>query len=590
MRLKTGLFLFVFLCSIPGMESFAQLGHSSDPELKLPGRYFELLGESIHRINAKLDANPEPTLASLEGGLLFAHFPHAVIIPAVLYSKKHPLNKHFGERSMLLLAERIGDFLVKENNNGHYRDKRRNDSDWDTYMWLEAYRLLKNQLGEDRRTKWAAAILENLQLLEPPLKKYQDYPWYNAPFIITSPNHYSIYASTLLVGGYVFNKPEWIKLATKVLHRFCVHEQTADGYWGEHSQAGPTTGYDYVSFTQISLYWEYTKDPEALKALRRSTDFHTFFTYPDGTPVETINDRNRYWGVSMWGHFGFSHFADGRRYAEFLSGFFPLHGDTASYGGDIQSLGRIAQDLMYYHEGPVGRIPQDKAQYAHQMKVEAGIRKTGPWVVTYSGIIAPPVSLNNFFLDRQGNFSVFNKKTGLIITGANSKRQPELATFTETIGKDSIHMPVESRLEMNDKTDKLSLAYNVFFASVVVPKPEEKKLSFQVLTFYKWGEAVTTLNLQLILKSGQEIETGTGKKVVLGNDKIEWGDAETVGVLKHHGWVLHLPPGMHFSWPVYPFNPYHNAPETELSKAIGRLSLPLELKDQVIPFEIEVNE
>jgi len=174
------------------------------------------------------------------------------------------------------------------------------------------------------------------------------------------------------------------------LHRFCIEEQTADGYWGEHSQAGPTTGYDYLTVTQIALYCEYSKDPEALKALRRSTDFHKYFTYPDGTPVETINDRNRYWGVSMCGHFGFSHFADGRRYAAFLTSFFPYGGDTKSYGGDLQSLGRIAQDALYFHEGKTEPIPQDETEYAHAMKVPAGIRKTGDWVVTYSGIIAPP--------------------------------------------------------------------------------------------------------------------------------------------------------------------------------------------------------
>ena len=137
-----------------------------------------------------------------------------------------------------------------------------------------------------------------------------------------------------------------MKLSTKVLHRFCVKEQTVDGYWGEHSQEGPTTGYDYLTVTQIALYWEYSKDPEAIKALRRSTDFHKYFTYPDGTPVETINDRNRHWGVSMWGHFGFSHFPDGRRYAAFLTSFSPYGGDTKSYGGDMQSLGRIAR--MHY--------------------------------------------------------------------------------------------------------------------------------------------------------------------------------------------------------------------------------------------------
>ena len=414
-------------------------------------------------------------------------------------------------------------------------------------------------------------LLENLALLEPKLAKCQDYPMYNAPFITTSPNHYSIYASTLLVAGHVFDKPEWVKLSTKVLHRFCVEEQTADGYWGEHSQAGPTTGYDYLTVTQIALYWEYSKDPEALKALRRSTDFHEYFTYPDGTPVETINDRNRYWGVSMWGQFGFSHFPDGRRYAAFLTSFSPIGGDTESYGGDMQSLGRIAQNALYYHEGKMAPIPQDQPNYSHAMKVPAGIRKTGPWVVSLSGIIAPPVSLNNFFLDRQGNLSVFNKKTGLIISGANSKRQPELATFTEAIGRDSIHMPVSSRLKMSEKLDQLALAYNVFFAVLEVPRPSEKELKFRFVTTYKWGDAESRFNLQLMLKSGETLETGTGKKIILSKEKIELGDEELGGLIRHNGWTLHLPPGMHLTWPVYPFNPYRDKPETELAQAIGTL-------------------
>ena len=257
---------------------------------------------------------------------------------------------------------------------------------------------------------------------------------------------------------------------------------------------------------------EYSKDPEAIKALRRSTDFHKYFTYPDGTPVETINDRNRHWGVSMWGQFGFSHFPDGRRYAAFLTSFSPYGGDTKSYGGDMQSMGRIAQDALYYHEGKTAPIPQDQPNYSHSMKVTAGIRKTGPWTVSLSGIIAPPVSLNNFFLDRQGNLSIFNKKTGLIISGANSKRQPELATFTEVIGKDSIHMPVSSRLQMDENMDKLALAYNTFFAVLEIPKPSVKHLEFRFNTTYKWGDAVSGFTLQLVLKAGETLETGTGQE------------------------------------------------------------------------------
>lgn len=554
--------------------------------VELPGRYFQLLEAGIARVEKRFADAQNVTLTSLESQPGWNHFPNAILMPATLYTKSHPLNKRYGDVKLLQLAERIGDMLVTEYDKGNYTT--RGDNDWDTYMWLEAYRVLENKLGEERRVRWKTVILKEVSLLEPKLALCQDYPMYNAPFITTSPNHYSIYASTLLVAGHVFDKPEWIKLATKVLHRYCVEEQTPDGYWGEHSSAGPTTGYDYLTVTQIALYWEYSKDPEAIKALRRSTDFHKYFTYPDGTPVETINDRNRYWGVSMWGQFGFSHFPDGRRYAAFLASFSPYGGDVKSYGGDMQSMGRIAQDALYYHEGTTAPIPQDQPNYSHVMKVTAGIRKTGPWVVSLSGIIAPPVSLNNFFLDRQSNLSVFNKKTGLIISGANSKRQPELATFTEVIGKDSIHMPVSSRLQMSANTDKLALGFNTFFAVLEVPKPPEKHLDFRFNTTYKWGDAVSGLTLQLVLKAGEILETGTGQKITLGKDNIELDDKELGGLISHNGWILHLPSGMHLTWPVYPFNPYKDKPETDVALAIGTLSIPLKEENQEFRFTIDV--
>jgi len=583
MKLKV---LFTFFAIITITCQVRTQPGSSISAVALPGRYFQLLESGIARVEKRLEAEPNSTLATLEEPQGWHHFPNAILMPAVLYTKSHPANKSFGDARKLQLAERIGDLLIAEYDKGHYTT--RGDNDWDTYMWLEAYRILENKLGEDRRIRWRQVLQNEVALLEPKLSKCQNYPFYNAPFITTSPNHYAIYASTLLVAGHVFNKPGWVKLSTKVLHRFCVEEQTVDGYWGEHSQAGPTTGYDYLTVTQIALYWEYTKDPEALKALRRSTDFHKYFTYPDGTPVETVNDRNRYWGVSMWGQFGFSHFADGRRYAEFLTSHYPIGGDTEFYGGDMQSLGRIAQDALYFHEGNLSPIPQDQSNYFHAMKVPAGIRKTGNWVVSYSGIIAPPVSLNNFFLDRQGHFSIFNKKTGLIISGANSKRQPELATFSEVIGNDSIHMPVSSRLQMGEKVDRLALAYNVFFAVLEIPRPSEKQLQFRILTTYKWGDAVSRFNLQLVLKAGQTLETGSGQIIVLGTEKIDLGDTELGGLIRNNGWTLHLPPGMRLTWPVYPFNPYKDGPETELTLAIATLSMPLKQEDQEFPFTLEM--
>jgi hypothetical protein len=177
----------------------------------------------------------------------------------------------------------------------------------------------------------------------------------------------------------------------------------------------------------------------------------------------------------------------------------------------------------------------------------------------------------------------------LIISGANSKRQPELATFQEAIGKDSIHMPVSSRLQMSDDTDRLALAYNVFFAVLEVPKPIGKQLKFRFVTTYKWGDAKSRFNLQLVLKAGDTLVTGGGQKIILGKEKIELGDEDLEGMIRHNGWTLHLPQGMHLAWPVYPFNPYKDGPETELEHAVGVLSMPLQEKDQDIPFVLEVD-
>src|SRR5581483_35017 len=239
----------------------------------LPDRYFELLDAGSHQVESRLTAEPAATLESLEKKPGWKHFGYSVLAPAVLYSRRH-------DGHMLALALRIGDLLADENERGKFTP--RLDSDWDTYIWLEAYRLLEKDLGTERRQRWKKAILENTALLANPAAERIDFPWYNSPYIGTSPNHYAQWAELLFLAGRTFDKPDWVKLGAAILHRFVAEEQTQDGYWGEHSRSGPTTNYDYVTLSAIGVYWEHTKDPAALEALRRSTVFHTHFTWPDG--------------------------------------------------------------------------------------------------------------------------------------------------------------------------------------------------------------------------------------------------------------------------------------------------------------------
>ena len=540
---------------------------------ELPGQYFRLLEAGAKQVENRLQAEPHADLKTLEARPDWRHFPYAILAPAVLYARRHPDNPRYHDQGMLALAMRIGDLLAGEEERGTFEP--RLDSDWDTYMWLEAWRLIEHELGEERRVRWRRAIQENVARLVSDATERLDFPWYNSPYIGTSPNHYALWAANLLLAGKVFGHREWEELGTKILRRYATTEQTADGYWGEHSRSGPTIGYNHLTLSAVALYWELTRDAAALAALRRATDFHKYFTWPDGTPVELVNDRNRHWGVSAWGHFAFSHFPDGRRYAEFLTDFF--HPDHLT----MNDLGRLAQDALYYHEGPKGPIPQDQARAVYQLSIPAGVRKTGPWVVALSGITDTQAINSRYYLDRQAHLAVFHERLGLIISGAHSKRQPELATFSEKLMGQVVHLPLSTRLQMSDLHDRLSLAFNTFFSDLYLPPPPDRELSFRFVISGRGTPAEEPrLTLQLCLKAGETLETGAARKVALAGERIELQPSDLGGWIRHHGWTMKVDPEARLVWPVYPHNPYADAPETEIRYAVGALSVPLRLKSR----------
>jgi hypothetical protein len=557
----------------------------------LPKRYFELMEAGVAAVSSRLAAEPNLTLGELEARPGWRHFGYAILAPAVLYTKDHADNARYQDPEMLALAIRLGDLFAQEDEAGTFEP--RLDSDWDTYMWLETYRLLESQLGEARRERWKKALVRNVQLVWSDAYERVDFPWYNTPYIGTSPNHYAQYAGNLLLAGRLFGIQEWEELGTTILHRFSAVEQTADGYWGEHSRRGPTTGYNHLTLTSVALYWEMTRDPAALEAMRRSTDFHKYFTYPNGEPVEVINDRNRHWGVSAWAHFAFSHFDDGRGYAEFLTDFFDPESLT------IDQLGRLSQNALYYHEGPVTPAPQRQLRFVRRMEIPAAIRKEGPWVVCLSGIVDTSAPNNRFYLDRQGNLSLFHERTGMIVTGANSKRQPEIATFTETLNGEVVNLPLSSRLQMGDSRDRLSVAYNSFFADIWVTRPDSEGVSIHIVTTGRGSAAGSPqLNLQLVLRAGEVLETGTGQRIVLGSEPLDLDAAALGGLIRHHGWEMRVDPTARLSWPFYPQNPYADSPETSLEQAVGRLTIPLRFTtgryirpaEQEIDFRITILE
>ncbi len=577
---------------------------------ELPGHYFKLM---------------EAELKALAGESDLKNNPGAMFAAAVLYAKQHPANPSFGDKRKLELALKLGDLQAEASEKDAAENKQHYE--WEIHFWLDTYRLLEKELGPERRARWRREIEKITRWFAGEVAARIDFPRYQGPYIRTSTNHLAIFASTVYLAGRVLPSQDWENLGARALHRLAAEEQTADGYWGEFTDNGPATGYNYLTMCCVALYWEHSRDKAALQALRRATDFHMHFTWPDGTPVETINGRNRHWAVSPWGHFGFSHWPDGRRYAELLAGFFPPsrlaavarspdRATTANLGS--KTIGRLAQSALYYHEGPTAKIPQELPRFVYQMKVPAGIRKTGPWMVCLSGLIDTPID-SQFTLDRQGHLSIFHEKLGLIITGANSRHQPELATFLEKTKDRVTTIPLSSRLRMSPlpqgegqkragagarsstplpqregrrptplpqgegqgvrEGDRLGLGYHTFFAELEVPIPSDERHTFRfAITETGRGRLQDArLNLQLCLKAGETLETAKSK-IVLGEKRIELSPDQIGGWIRHRGWTLRVDPTARLVWPVLGFNPYRNAPETDLRHAVGVLTVPVKVQ------------
>src|SRR5262249_47037173 len=65
---------------------------------------------------------------------------------------------------------------------------------------------------------------------------------------------------------------------------------------------------------------------------------------------------------------------------------------------------------------------------------------------------------------------------------------------------------------------------------------------------------------------------------VLDDKRLELGPEQIGGTIRHRGWTLRVDPTARLVWPILPFNPYRNAPETDPRHAVGALSVPVKVQ------------
>jgi len=483
-----------------------------------------------------------------------------------------------GSDKLLTSVIRAGDFLTRKfaadgtvrwNMRGVRFDRRLVDQRL-TYFWLLAYQRMKEVLDGRRRRTWAQRLQAACTwLIDKRIRPHARNRRFTSHHVGTGTNHFALYLSTVYQGGLIFARPQWCDLTTRVMRRLC-RDQHPDGYWEEHD--GPATGYNTLTFTGVATYYLLSGDREVLPALRRGKDFHLRFTYPDGVACETIDGRMRHrrW-VSPWGHFGFSLFPDGRRYARLLLT------ETLKQGRDQvtpEATARMLENYLYYRPGPQGPIPQEKGEYTARLRRKALIRKAGHWVWALSGIVSPRWPQNPFCLDRQNHLSLWHRSAGLIIDGSNSKCQPEPSTFRGVGGSQAPFMPRASSLTAGAKKTILRLDYGSFLAHLEVQAPSRRRV-LVCGRLPRVGEQPVVMTLNLSLAPGGTLTTGAGNTYRLSERPLDLVGEELGGWLSYGKWKLTVPPGARFLWPWLPFNSYSRDHRSTLAQAVALVSCEL---------------
>ena len=481
---------------------------------------------------------------------------------AAAWSWQDAANPYHNSREVLDTVMAAGDALIADaDERGRWEFRKKDGSTWGkifmpwTYSrWLRAYLLIRGGMPPERREKWEKALRLGFTGIAAQIGRGRTYD-----------NIYAHHAMALYYAGQAFDNPAWRELAARCLHNV-IRGQNPAGYWAEN--VGPVVAYSHVYLEALALYYTASHDQAALDALRKAVIFHTWFTYPDGSNVETVDDRNPYHGGGGGvPNLAFTLTPEGRT-------FFVRRLRQMKRPIDADSAATL---LLAGEEGPT--LPRDPLDGNFDYilgKNEAAVRRRGPWFLVLSAYTAPPATdaSRRWWMDRQNLVSVYHDKTGLILGGGNSKLQPYWSTFTigdtsrfhfmpAVDGKEPDflpppglrHIPTGAKLVVNKKEFGLDLDYGGQRVAVRLKVLGPNRLE------YKWSAVKVTekplvAHATIYPRYGEKMTAASGRSEEIGETAFRWPAGAAGAWLEHAGFRLFVPRDAVVHGPETPWNPY----------------------------------
>jgi hypothetical protein len=398
------------------------------------------------------------------------------------------------------------------------------------------------------------------------------------------------HAMALYVAGQTLHRPEWCAQAAAFMGRV-TDAQDPNGFWSEHH--GPVVNYNFVYVDALGVYYALSGDVRVRTAIERATRFHASFVYPDGSNIETIDERNPYHRGSHFGGPGFTFSPEGR--AHLREQWQRAKSRKATDLADV-----VAAMLLYGEEGavaPKAERNRDSAFLTADRK--ASVIRKWSWCAVFSAYTCPVYS-SRWIQDRQNFVSLFHEQTGLIVGGGNTKLQPLWSTFTvgnpallkHTPGDEKpdfsapaglLHVPSQASLDTGGQL--LTLQYGTTPCSVRLRIFETNKSR---LTYTVWPTEKTpalAAHVTFLPAMDKHWRTASGKSGDLKKPFTLTAD-EAGAWFEHNGWRIQLPKATRLNWPVFPHNPYRK--DGRASPQEGRIVLTLPFSENTTTRHVDV--
>lgn len=546
----TRLTLFALIVSM--LLSARVLSGDPHPELKYKEDFIRGLAAGVPNILKGQDSKT----GRFGTGIWVVGDQNVMFPLAVAWSTQSPDNPYYHDRKLLDAIVAAGDALIEDaDEDGQWVFRKKDGSTWGkiympwTYSaWIKAYSLVREGMTADQRKRWDEALIHGYtNISKTQLSKVHNIP----------ANH----AMGLYIAGQVFDRPEWRRQSKEFMARV-IAEQDPAGFWSENH--GPVVMYGSVYTDALGTYYAVSHDESVLPAIERAVGFYANFIYPDGSAVETVDERNPYHGGLRWPNLAFTCTAEGR-------GFVMQQLDLLAAKGREVSPENMAPFIVYGQEGstvPTAAQESDRTFVLSDNK--ALIRRKGSWFVCLSAYCCP-IPKSRWIQDRQNFASIWHDRVGLIVGGGNTKLQPLWSNFTvgdisllkHEPGDDTpdfmptgplFHVPTRASIKQDDPIG-LNLTYGGERCHIFIETVDDDT-AYIHLRSTTASELPVEAHITLLPHIGQTIQTGNAEERVLGAEPFTLTSEDAGGWIAHGGWKLSLPERSKVIWPALPHNPY----------------------------------